>query len=415
MKHVYIARQPIMDSAEQIFAYELLYRDVEQTSTIKDDRYATAQVINNVLNKFGTQAILGGRKAFVKIDKKFLMNDLIFTIPKEFFIFSLLESIEMDERVYERIEQLYYKKYELCLNDTSCSLDYLKGYQVAFSFFTYIKINIPAHLKQSEMRECIAKLKKEGLKVIATRIEEKSHQLIASEMGCDYFQGFFFAKPNIIENKELDASQLSIIKLYNLLMQDTNIDEIASEFEKNYAISVQLLQFINSGAFAFRKRISSIHHVLILVGRIPLAQWLMLMIYSKSVTKTEESSPLILLIKERTELMQNLLKLIEPNVRSNKLGEAYFVGVLSLLNVVFGVSLEELLEHLYISDEVKDALLKDEGDLGEIYALVREIEQFNTDAIEVFAKKHGLDANDITMVVAQCIEDVNRFEMRETK
>ncbi len=198
-------------------------------------------------------------------------------------------------------------------------------------------------------------------------------------------------------------------------MQDTNIDETASEFEKNYAISVQLLQFINSGAFAFRKRISSIHHVLVLVGRIPLAQWLMLMIYSKSVTKTEESSPLILLIKERTELIQNLLKKIEPNVRSNKLGEAYFVGVLSLLNVVFGVSLEQLLEHLYISDEVKDALLHDRGDLGELYALVREIEQFNTDAIEVFAKKHGLDANDINGVVAQCIEDVNRFEMRETK
>ncbi|MDY0121185.1 MAG: EAL domain-containing protein [Sulfurimonas sp.] len=415
MKNVYIARQPIMDKEEQIFAYELLYRDVEQKSSVEDGRYATASVINNLLNKFGTQAILGGRKAFVKIDQKFLMNDLIFSVPKEFFIFSLLESIEMDERVYERIEQLYYKGYELCLNDTTCSLEYLKSYQAAFGFFKYVKINIPAHLPASDMRECIAGLKKEGLAVIGTRIEEKSHQQVAKELGCEYFQGFFFAKPNIIENKELDASQLSIIRLYNLLMQDTNIDEIASEFEKNYAISVQLLQFINSGAFAFRKRISSIHHVLVLVGRIPLAQWLMLMIYSKSVTKTEESSPLILLIKERTELMQNLLKKIEPNVRSNKLGEAYFVGVLSLLNVVFGVSLEQLLEHLYISDEVKDALLHDRGDLGELYALVREIEQFNTDAIEVFAKKHGLDANDINGVVAQCIEDVNRFEMRETK
>ena len=142
MKNVYIARQPIMDKEEQIFAYELLYRDVEQKSSVEDGRYATASVINNLLNKFGTQAILGGRKAFVKIDQKFLMNDLIFSVPKEFFIFSLLESIEMDERVYERIEQLYYKGYELCLNDTTCSLEYLKSYQAAFGFFKYVNIYI---------------------------------------------------------------------------------------------------------------------------------------------------------------------------------------------------------------------------------------------------------------------------------
>lgn len=410
MRNVYIARQPIMDKAGEIFAYELLYRDLEQKGAIKDDRFATAAVINNVLNKFGTQSLLGERKAFVKIDRKFLMNDLIFTIPKEFFIFTLLDSIEMDEYVFERMQQLCAKGYILCLNDTAGSLEYLQSYKAAFRLVQYVKLNIPAHLQNSELRPLITQLREENIKVIATRIEEKNQQQIALDLGCDYFQGYFFAKPNIIKNKKFDASQLSIIRLYNLLMQDTNIDEIASEFEKNYAISVQLLQFINSGAFAFRKKISSIHHVLVLVGRIPLAQWLMLMIYSKSLSKTEENTPLILLIKSRTELMENLLRLVEPNVRSNKLGEAYFVGVLSLIGTVFGVELTEALEHLHISDEVEDALLHDAGELGEIYALVREIEQFHIDAIEAFALKYHLGAEDINRVIAQSIENVNLFE-----
>ena len=203
---------------------------------------------------------------------------------------------------------------------------------------------------------------------------------------------------------------MNILKLYNMLITDTNIDEITSEFEKNHEITLQLLQFINSGAFHFRKRISSIHHILILIGRIPLSQWLMLMIYSKSLSKGKVVEPLMLMVKNRTNLMESILKTIEPSVKSNMLGEAYFVGVLSLVDTIFSVELVDILEHINISDEVKDALLKGDGKLGEIYMLVRDIEVFNTDAMEIFEDKHNLKRGSIKDLVVKSIEDVNSFE-----
>jgi EAL and modified HD-GYP domain-containing signal transduction protein len=193
-------------------------------------------------------------------------------------------------------------------------------------------------------------------------------------------------------------------------MHDTNIDEITKEFENNYAITVQLLQFINSGAFHFRQKISSIHHVLVLMGRKPLAQWLMLMIYSKSVTSSNETSPLMLLVKSRTELMENFLKLIDPKAGSNALGEAYFVGVLSLIDVLFGVAKEEILAHMNISDEVSEAILHDAGIYGELYALVREIEAFNTQEIKNFAFRHELSNEQVREVIMKSIENVNSFD-----
>ncbi len=78
MEHVYLGRQPIIDAKGDLFAYELLYRDRDKKSNITDDRYASASVINSVLNKFGKDSFLGDRKAFVKIDQKFLMNDIIY-------------------------------------------------------------------------------------------------------------------------------------------------------------------------------------------------------------------------------------------------------------------------------------------------------------------------------------------------
>ena len=195
-----------------------------------------------------------------------------------------------------------------------------------------------------------------------------------------------------------------------MLLQDTSIDEITAEFEKNHALTIQLLQFINSAHFHFRTRISSVHHILTLVGRKPLSQWLMLMIYSKSVTKNDKVSPLMLMVKNRTELMQNLLKILKPDVKSNALGEAYLVGVLSLVDTIFGAKLEDILENIHISDIAKKALLHDEGTLGMLYKAVRDIEEFNVDAIVAFSKRYKVATDDIQEVILKSIEDVNSFE-----
>jgi len=85
-------------------------------------------VISNILNKFGTSTLLGNRRAFIKVDEKFLLHDIIFSIPKEFFIFSLFEDVKMSEREFERLQQLHAKDYILAINDISLDPDSLKEY-----------------------------------------------------------------------------------------------------------------------------------------------------------------------------------------------------------------------------------------------------------------------------------------------
>ena len=409
MDHVYIGRQPILDQNSELCAYEILYRSSKKSVSINDDRHASAAVINSILNKFGTKNVLGNRRAFVKIDEKFLMHDLIFTIPREFFVFSFFASIEMSEKVVERIEQLHKKGYILSINDISLDEKTLLKYKEILPLVDYVKINFNVYDVDGEKDICEG-FKKHGIIIIATKIEDKKTYQHAREYGCDWYQGYFFSKPQILENEKYEPQQMQILKLYNLLMQDVNIDEITNEFENNPEITVQLLQFINSGAFHFRQRISSIHHVLTLVGRISIAQWLMLMIYSKSVSKSSEQSPLMLMVKNRTEMMERVLKLLKPNVRSNALGEAYLIGVLSLMDNVFKVSLESILETINVSDKVKEALLEEKGALGHIYRLVKYIENFNTSAIVKFEQRYKLEPGAINQIVLECMQEVHKFE-----
>ena len=193
-------------------------------------------------------------------------------------------------------------------------------------------------------------------------------------------------------------------------MQEVNIDEITLEFEKNPEITMQLLQFVNSGYFHSEGQISSIHHVLTLIGRMAIGQWLMLMIYSKSATRDNERTPLMLMVKNRTELMQSVLKVAQPGVKSNMLGEAYMVGVLSLMDAVFNMKLEDVLKNMNISDTVKDAILEKKGILGEISAFVKCTEAFDIESVSIFEKKYNLERQSVEKLLLHCMGQVQRFE-----
>lgn len=403
----YIGRQPIIRHEGGIFAYDLFYRD---TKEIDDQRQATAKVINSVLNQFGTKSLLGGHQAFIKLDYSFLMHDLIFAIPQEFFVLSFLDDITLDARSIERVKALRKRGYRLSLNDMALSPENLKRFEPIFAYLAFVKIDI----QRSEvefLQEGVDLLKEYRLEIIATKVETRTENDYLHEIGIELFQGYFFARPKLIENRNYDPDQLSVLHLCNLLMSDASIDEITTAFERDHAITLQLLQFINSAAFHFRKEITSVHQILVMLGRTPLTQWLLLMIYSKSVSTDHDlASPLLLMVKSRTELMINILKLIRPEADSELVGEAYLVGVLSLMDALFSVELRTILDDLNIAEGVKDPLLYGTGLLGEIYGVVISIEHFDTQAIEEFFTKNGLDSASIEDLMINAIENVNAFE-----
>ena len=407
----YIGRQPIVSADDGVFAYDLFYRDAETISSSQNARQATAAVIMNVLNKFGTEELLGGYKAFVKADRTFFMHDLIWSVPKEFFNICLLESVPMDERVIERIQQMHAKGFTVCLNDVTVDdIDAFKHYSPVLPYLAFIKINGATTPLRTIARiyNIVAPYE---LSLIATKIEDRDTFETCKNIGIEYFQGFYFAKPNLLESKSFDPNHMSVMRLCNMLMSDVDIDEIAEAFEQNHALTLQLLRFINSAAFHFNKRISSIRQILTLLGRTPLTQWLLMMVYSKSVSKDNtQVPPIVLMVKNRTELMSGLLKLI-PNPPDNvDVGEAYLVGVLSLIETVFNVELKKILEALAMSEHVEAALLANEGLLAEMLELVKSIERFDITDVDAFVSRHRIDEKAVEKLLITTIENVNSFD-----
>lgn len=235
MRNVYLGRQPIIDLDGNLNSYEVLYRDGHGPKDRSTKHSLSASVINSVLNKFGTEAILGNRRAFVKVDEKFLMNDLIFTIPTEFFIFSIVY-VDLNDVVIERFKQLKEKGFLLAVNDMVVTETNLQQYVNVLETLSYVKIDFDKGFpKNISIENMISALKRNNIKVVGTQIENEKEYELAKKSGCDLFQGYFFAKPKIFENTKYDPAQLNVLKLYTMLMDDTDINKVTAEFEKNHA------------------------------------------------------------------------------------------------------------------------------------------------------------------------------------
>jgi len=401
----YLGRQPVLDANNNIVSYDLFYRDEHLASNFEDPRFATASVLVSVLNKFGVQNILGDKKAYIKTDESFLMHDLIFSIPKELFSFSIMCLNAPNERNIERLEQLKEKGFSVGINDISISKEIVASLEPVIDLIEYIKIDtIFSDTKLT--KELIDTCKSKNIKIIATKIETNQVYEAYKELGCDYFQGYYFAKPNIIENTVIDPKRVAVFKIYQLLLNESSIDEIVETFEENHAITVQLLQYINSPMFSFKKNIASIHQVIMLVGRVPLSQWLLMSIFSKAISTDSRPSALMLQVKTRTELMTTLIEHIDSSLKS----EAYFVGVLSLMDTLLFISLSDILKQLHVEDKISDALLYKRGILGETYQVVLDIEHFETQKIDAFIQRHQFNTEQFETIMAEHIYKVNELD-----
>ncbi len=404
--NLYIARQPILDKYNNIFAYELLYRDSQKSSNIKNERHATVTVLSNVVNKFGVKNLLGNHKAFIKTDKKFLTHEVIFYIPKEHFIFALQTNMEFTEILEQKIIELYNMGYIFAINDVVLTKEILDNFSNVLKYISYVKIDI------NTPRENLEILKDYNIKKIFVKVETHEMYKRAIEYDCDYVQGYFFSKPRILEQEKFDSNRLKAIDLCNFIMSESDINKIVNEFENNHAISLQLLKYVNSGAFHFRGNISSIHQILTLMGTTMLTKWLMLMVYSTEGSSTEQKteSPLMQLLKSRTNLMVEVSKQIKDSEVKDLSSKVYFVGVVSCLDALFNVDINDILAELNVDDEITAVFSGDGGLLGDIYRFVKDLEKFDIKAVEKFCEEYSIRTEELEKLTFEVIQSANVFE-----
>ena len=207
-------------------------------------------------------------------------------------------------------------------------------------------------------------------KCIVTNIETAEQYELASSLKADGFQGCFVAGKLKTKAHNSGYLQSNFFRLMVAVTKDEpDVDEIETLISMDASLSFGLLKMANSAYFALRHRATTIHQAIVTLGLGQLKQWIYLLSASLADNTLDTSSEEFLKLSfMRANFCSELMKYAEDMPISRS--EAYLLGMFSTLNHLIDAPLEEILEEVPVADEVKEALVHQEGRCGTLYKLV---------------------------------------------
>jgi c-di-GMP-related signal transduction protein len=367
-----IGRQPILDRNEEVVSYELLFRSVRarESAVVADASNATASVIINTLSEFGLEQVLGSHRGFINVDLDLLMNDSIEILPTERIVLELLESLSVTPELIERCRALKNKGFALALDDHKFDPAYIDLYEIA----EIVKIDLMQSPK-AHLPDIAEYFRPYPVRLLAEKVETRDEFLQCLELGFDYFQGFFFARPTVMEKRRVDETASTLFNLIRLLSEDADMEEIEQAFSKSPGLTYKLLLLVNSVSIGLRENVRSIRHAVAILGRGRIKQWAQLALFASDDSRGMRN-PLVEMAAVRAGFMEQLARL-HPLLRENREAPdlAFLAGILSLLETIYNVSAGEVVSTLNLSTEIKDALLSRAGTVGRLLELAELMER----------------------------------------
>jgi len=370
---VFLARQPIFDRNKRIYAYELLFRSgMSNAFPHVDGETATSSLLSSSFFTVGIDIISGGKPVFINFTEDLLLSGAARMFPKGGTVIEILENIQVTAPLVTACRALYDAGYTLALDD----FIYQGEKQTALiEMAKIIKIDFRA-MPMAEIEKMVADLRPYGCQFLAEKVETHAEFDQAMAMGFSYFQGYFFARPEVLKNKDISASQLTILQLIEQVnAREFDIARLEKLINQDVSISYKLLNYLNSAYFSRLSPISSISQAIIFLGEQGVRLFVSLIATSKLAAGKPDELLRISIIRAR--FLQNLAA-----TTGEDSGDAFLLGLFSLLDAMLDNSMERILGRLPLNDSVKTALIERQGKLFPYIDLVEHYEQCRWEAVD---------------------------------
>jgi c-di-GMP-related signal transduction protein len=355
----FIARQTIFDSGRSKYGYELLFRSGWENCFRGDTDEATRVMIADGA-LYGFHDLTRGAPAFVNCTRQSLVNGLVTLLPNT-TVLEIAEGIDGDEEVVAACTRYKSMGYKLALDD-------FHGQQRAqplAGLADFIKVDF-GFSSPEDRRAIVSQFAGRDVTLLATRIETEAEFSLAFDEGFSLFQGHFFCQPTVFSKKRLPTNGANYLYLLSALAQgDFHVRQLAILLQSEAALSMQLLRLVNSANYAVDRHIESLEQALVHVGE----DRFRILLLNAIATETcrSRSTELLIQVLHQARFLELMAEYTGENA-----AEQYLYGLLSLMDVMLGVPMDELIEALPLRKEMKDALR------GEPNSINRALELFES-------------------------------------
>lgn len=385
----YLARQPILDSHQGIFAYELLFRDSpDNRAVIHNGVRETAQVLENVLNNIGLARLVGNHKAFINCSRQMLLDGIFGPLDSDRFVLEILESVSAEKDIVGIVKKYHARGFEFALDDVVFEPENLKRLEEFFPYIKYVKLDLIENSPEA-LKAAVPYFKERGMMLLAEKVETEEEFKERLSEGYDLFQGFFFAQPEIVRGKRIDGSLAFILHLLQFLRGEPSFTDIEKVFSEQEALSKSLVQYANSQKSYRRRPIETVQDAIAWLGIPQIRDWLMLLLYAQpEMGGRAQGTALFQNVSQRACFVEALAEDIDAE--GSLSAQAFITAIISRMDALVKAPMPTILEDLKVDKEITQALLHGSGKLGTLLALAEAVENDRQERVGTLMKRLSL-------------------------
>ncbi len=399
-----VVRQAIKDvRTDAVIGYELMIQeDQDSLYNPSTDSVAANAMVSFLSENSG--CIFKDKKTFMTFTPTLLFRNTPKIFDKDKVIIQIEDNIVVHSLATIIIGKYKEDGYHFAIND----FQFTPKYFSMLEYVDYIKVNISNKMDETQRRSIVNLVdmahgfQKE---FIATGVNTKEVYEYAKGLGVDYVEGNYISTATMTKTSKMDFMQGN---LYQLIMEITkdepDIEMLEEIVRRDASLTYALLKMANSSYFAAHQETTSVRQAMVRVGINQLKQWVYLLSFEDNAADSS-SEELLKTSFMRANFASRLVRKLRNFVINAS--DAYLLGMFSTLEYMIDAPMEEILEDIPIVEEVKAALISNEGLAGKLYELLLSYERAEWSEIKSLADELGLHTNEMAQIYMECVEEVN--------
>ena len=392
---VLIGRQPVFDQSDQVWGYELLFRDPlfkpGLESTINPQEATSAVILDGY--ELIRPSLRSQQRLFINFTAELLATEMAAVLPVDSCVIEILENVQPTDEVVTGICNLKKQGYIFALDDY-VGQPHLEAF---LPLVDIVKVDV-LELSPTDLYSLNTKLHSFSVRKLAEKVETHDVAKRCRTLGFTLFQGFFYSKAELVKGKKFAPSQVSKTRLLTLTADAAvDITEIIQGIRSDVFLSYKLLKLINSVYYGLPMRVHSVEHAVNLLGIQRVRQWLCLTALAE-INTSPMGKELACFAAQRARFLEALgqIHLSRHAPQQHSLSRLFIVGLFSLLENILHVPQKEIFSFIPLEEDVLQVLTEKTGPLAPWYNLMQAYEEGNWDQVEKIARSLGLKRQELT-------------------
>ena len=393
---VFIARHAIFDRSLSVLGYELLFRScVSERAGVTDDTSSTLQVLANALLSSGLHTVCSSSPVFLNFGREMLTSQWTSLFPPQSVVIEILETVRPDREVIEACRTLRNMGYLLALDDVVEE----RVDEELVDLVNFVKIDFRQTTKQAQ-RALAEKYHARGKLVLAEKVETHEDFTWASEVGYDYFQGFFFAKPTLLKGRQIPNMKVNALRLLRESQSaDLDFHRLEKVIKCDVSLTYKLFRYVNAALFARARPISAIREALVAMGELDIRRWITLVTLPDLAVGGIRELVTHALIRARfCETLASAAGILHSS-------DAFLVGMFSLLDALVDRPLADVISELSLPEGIAKPLLDqhDKSKVATVYRIALRYEAGEWEQVTSLVETIGLTSRLIPGIYFEAI------------